>query len=177
MKRADARIGSPAASLPGGAQTKRGFRFRHLLLRPDLVIVGMARLAVARWQLSAIKSADIEARNQRSRAEAACYRGNDVAIERIGIAIRSASWIVPWRSDCLVQAIAAQDWLVRHGIFSRIVIGVGPQRTGSFEGHAWLLAGERIVTGGEVSEHSVLLGAEDKEQAQPAINQGGFKDL
>lgn len=72
-------------------------------------------------------------------------------IDRIAFAIPRAAVRVPFRSDCLVQALAAQRWLARWGITARVTFGVIPHRTGDFEAHAWLEAGGRVVTGGDIS--------------------------
>ena len=59
---------------------------------------------------------------------------------------------MPWRSDCLIQALAAQRWLARSGIASSIRIGTRTSPAKGFEAHAWLVAGEQIVTGWDI-EH------------------------
>jgi hypothetical protein len=58
---------------------------------------------------------------------------------------------VPWRSDCLVQATAAQRWLDRHQIPTQLHIGVRKDHAAGFEAHAWLCHGALIVTGGDIS--------------------------
>lgn len=69
---------------------------------------------------------------------------------------RIAPWL-PWRSDCLVQALAAQHWLGANGIASHIVIGVDKTEAKGFEAHAWLRYGDRVITGGAVDRYRVLL--------------------
>jgi Transglutaminase-like superfamily len=64
---------------------------------------------------------------------------------------------VPWRSDCLVQALAGQQWLAREGIASEIVVGTAKHADGSFLSHAWLRHDSRIVLGGDISLYSPLL--------------------
>lgn len=58
---------------------------------------------------------------------------------------------VPWRSDCLVQALAGQRWLARAGIPSEIVVGTSKPADGGFESHAWLRQADRIVLGGDIA--------------------------
>jgi hypothetical protein len=72
-------------------------------------------------------------------------------IDRVAFAIPRSASRVPFRSDCVVQALAAQRWLARFGIPARLTFGVLPHRTGDFEAHAWLEAGGRVVTGGDIS--------------------------
>lgn len=77
-------------------------------------------------------------------------------IGRVAYAIPAMSSRVPWRSDCVVQALAARSWLARASVPSEVCIGVRTDRVG-FEAHAWLKVGERIVTGGgEINSYAEL---------------------
>ena len=64
---------------------------------------------------------------------------------------------VPWRSDCLVQAIAGQRMLARRGIASEIAVGTAKNAAGHFEAHAWLNAGGQTILGGDISRFEPLL--------------------
>lgn len=77
-------------------------------------------------------------------------------INRTAWAIAVAARYVPWRSDCLVQALAARDWLTSHGIESRLAIGVPHQKGAQFEAHAWLLSYGITVTGGDVARYNAF---------------------
>ena len=67
-------------------------------------------------------------------------------VSRISYAIpRVAPWL-PWRSDCLVQAIAARRWLAGLGIASTLHMGVRKDEQ-SLGAHAWLSVGDTVVTG------------------------------
>ncbi len=61
---------------------------------------------------------------------------------------------LPWRADCMVQALAAQRWLAAHDIASSVRLGVRPRDDDEFEAHAWLTVGEAVVTGGDISPYS-----------------------
>jgi hypothetical protein len=76
-------------------------------------------------------------------------------VERVAYAVPIMGLRVPWRSDCVVQALAARRWLARGDIAARICIGVRKDEQG-FAAHAWLKVGERIVTGGDVSSYAEL---------------------
>jgi len=76
-------------------------------------------------------------------------------VERVAYAVPIMGLRVPWRSDCVVQALAARRWLARGGIDSDLCIGVRNDDKG-FEAHAWLKVGERIVTGGDISPYAEL---------------------
>ena len=69
--------------------------------------------------------------------------------ERVGYAVRAAASIVPWRSDCFPQAIAARAFLNAKGYVTIIHLGVEKDGDGDIAGHAWLTCGETVVTGGD----------------------------
>lgn len=71
--------------------------------------------------------------------------------ERITIAIGRAAARVPWRSDCLVQAVAARGWLQDRGVACRLRIGV--RDSTPFRPHAWVTVDAQVVIGGDVSGH------------------------
>ena len=97
-------------------------------------------------------------------------RLNARAAQRGGVLSRSSkvdavAWLVPriarrlpWRADCLVQALAGQRCLGASGLASRVVIGAETSSAAGFSAHAWLVCGERVVTGGDISRYTPLLG-------------------
>ena len=70
-----------------------------------------------------------------------------VETELIGWAINSAASRVPWRSDCLLQAMAGSMWLDRIERTYKLNIGVRKNVEAELEAHAWLTSGGLIVTG------------------------------
>ena len=82
---------------------------------------------------------------------------SDIA-ETIAFVIPRVAARVPWRADCLIQAIAAQHWLAQKGLAGRIVVGVDHEGEGQLLAHAWLRLGERIITGGSIARYQSLLG-------------------
>ena len=68
--------------------------------------------------------------------------------ELISWAIASASARVPWRSDCLLQAMAASMWLDRTRTGYKLNIGVRKNAEEQLEAHAWLTSGDNTITGG-----------------------------
>lgn len=91
-------------------------------------------------------------------------------VERVAYLIPRIAARVPWRSDCLVQALAAQRWLAGSKIASDIWIGVRKPDPGQFDAHAWLKAGGRVVTGGDVSGFTPLIG-EARAAAAPSVGE------
>ena len=78
-------------------------------------------------------------------------------IERVAFAIPRVAARLPWRADCLVQALAARRWLGHLGITTTLTLGVPRDKPAEFEAHAWLTAGTRIVTGGDISGYVPLV--------------------
>ena len=77
-------------------------------------------------------------------------------VEQVAFVIPRVAKRLPLRADCLIQALAAQHWLARYGIRSVLVLGVPCNKAKHFEAHAWLTVGERVVTGGDISNYVPL---------------------
>ena len=71
---------------------------------------------------------------------------------RVVFAVRAMGARVPWRSDCLVQALAVQHWLASRGVGSSIHLGVRASEA-PIDAHAWLTVGDRVVIGGDVADY------------------------
>jgi Transglutaminase-like superfamily len=68
-------------------------------------------------------------------------------VRRVRWAVRTATRHLPWRCQCLAQALTAHTMLARRGAASTLYIGVrlGEQR--GLSSHAWLRCGSIYVTG------------------------------
>ena len=75
--------------------------------------------------------------------------------ERIEWAVRAAARRVPGGSTCLVQALAAETLLVRHGHVAEFRIGIARAGEG-VEAHAWLERNGHPVFGNPGPAHVVL---------------------
>ena len=78
-------------------------------------------------------------------------------IRRVAFAVPCAGARVPWRADCLVQALAAQRWLRREGIPTTLHIGARKETAAEFEAHAWLMQGDTMVTGDNGKDFTTLM--------------------
>jgi len=120
---------------------------------------GLWELIKARLVFARLNVSDIPKRNANSKSRA---RGDgalpEVKTARISYVLPRISDRLPWRSDCLVQAIAAQNWLAASGVAGEIQIGVENPQDGQFGAHAWLLCDGEVVTGGDNSQYQLLLG-------------------
>ena len=80
-----------------------------------------------------------------------------VAPEKIAWAIGALSHRLPGLRNCLVQALAGQALLARHGQSSQLRIGVARFADGQFKAHAWVEVAGRLLIGGEgASQFTVL---------------------
>ncbi|MEM1050674.1 MAG: lasso peptide biosynthesis B2 protein [Pseudomonadota bacterium] len=112
-----------------------------------------ARLVFAKLEAKAILE-----RNQQARAKAWTYnQPNEQSLARIAYVIPRLSTRLPWRSDCMIQAIAAQNWLSSLRAYGEIQIGVENPKDGEFGAHAWLICDETIVTGGDIARYNPIL--------------------
>lgn len=66
-------------------------------------------------------------------------------------AIATAARHVPWRADCLLQAMATTDWLRRHALAPTFHLGLQRSSSGELQAHAWLTLDGRILVGGSDS--------------------------
>jgi hypothetical protein len=116
-------------------------------------------LAHARMILHRTRPDDVLARNRAAAGAAAPARDAAIAAGCTAVtrAIPPIAARVPWRADCLVQALAGQQMLRRRGIASEIVVGIAKHPDGTFESHAWLTRGGDIILGGDVSRFETLL--------------------
>lgn len=136
---------------------------------------GLFELARARRAFGHLEAGDIPRRNQAAARATQVTRPTDTAavIARISYVLPRLSAHLPWRSDCLVQAIAAQNWLSSLGLASEIRIGVERPGGTGFGAHAWLVHGEEVVTGGDVDRYQVLLSSREtgrKRSVHPAAD-------
>ena len=112
----------------------------------------MVELALARIRLGADHSGHFrEARATRRSPSSALTNDQALLVDQVAFAIPRVAHRMPWRADCLVQALAGERWLRRRGVSAHIVIGVHQTGPAPLDAHAWLKAGDRIVTGGDVS--------------------------
>ncbi|MEE4200912.1 lasso peptide biosynthesis B2 protein [Erythrobacter sp.] len=120
----------------------------------------LASLARARWTFRRVDAQTILARNEAAADRAKAGGEGAISQERARIAfvLPRIARRLPWRSDCLVQAIAAQDWLASHGSAGIIHLGVEKPAGGEFGAHAWLVCDGEVVTGGDIARYELLLG-------------------
>ncbi|MDJ0641446.1 MAG: lasso peptide biosynthesis B2 protein [Erythrobacter sp.] len=136
-------------------------RRRDLAKWPHMLVRATWELAQARLALKEFNAKDVRELNSAALTNTARKKRSEqekVIVARIGFVVTFVARYLPWRSDCLPQAIAAQRWLLKRGIGSEIRVGVERPDDGEFGAHAWLVHEEMIVTGGDVTHFSVILG-------------------
>lgn len=128
------------------ARIRRSWTARRDLLR------AVCELAIARIALARLSTKDLLG----LRLEEAPTDAPPPLVDRVAFAIPRVAARLPWRSDCLVQALAARSWLARQGVATSLVMGVRKDRPDDLAAHAWLMAGDQVVTGGDVAGFAPL---------------------
>lgn len=133
---------------------------------------GLIELVRARIAFERLEARAILARNQAVAAAAGSGRvsADPALAARIGYVIPRLSARLPWRSDCVIQAMAAQNWLAAHGLASEIQIGVERPEGGPFGAHAWLVHDGMVVTGGDIARYDLLVGEAPLNPATASAN-------
>lgn len=116
-----------------------------------------AELGLARIRLAELGTGELAGqKSPRDRASPAVDANDAATIDRVAFAIPRMGARVPWKGTCLVQALAAQRWLARHGIGSEIMLGARKAADDGIDAHAWLKAGDRIVVGGDLEGYQAF---------------------
>ncbi len=115
----------------------------------------LIELAVARFRLGGDHSRHLRCSSDTPPAPM-LTREQALIVDQVAFAIPRVADRLPWRADCLVQALAGERWLRRRGIAAQLFIGVRADGPAPLDAHAWLKAGDRIVTGGDITAFSPL---------------------
>jgi Transglutaminase-like superfamily len=78
-------------------------------------------------------------------------------LRRLSWAIAAAAARVPWRSDCLLQVLAAERWTRRWGLRGEFHLGVAKDAQDNLVSHAWIRFGDTNVPEGETHAYKVLI--------------------
>jgi hypothetical protein len=104
----------------------------------------LARIRLGRWRIGSIGANLV----QPALSEGSNEPGE--TIERVRYFLPRVARRMPFRADCLIQALAAQRWLGQAGIGSAVKIGVRKTQRAGFEAHAWLETQGKVVTGWDI---------------------------
>jgi hypothetical protein len=122
--------------------------FARLLVR----YVGFARWRALLGPIDGDPAVDEPPQLAPAQAERAAHIGRQID--------RVARHALLFRALCLPRAMAARWMLARRGIPSRIVIGSRRAETGAGGGHmfhAWLVAGDQVITGAQDRDEYLAL--------------------
>lgn len=122
----------------------------NLLLAGVEVAAAATLLATAYVAVRALPFGLIAARVQAPLQRRAAGEAESSAIARVKWAVAAASRRLPWTVPCLATALAANRLLAWRGVASELWLGVKADDSSTLAAHAWLAAGGRVVTGGEV---------------------------
>lgn len=121
------------------------------------VTLGIMRLAVLTVSFKRL-AASLE-QSQFYEESVALTEQERVIAQTIGRAVQRAANHTPWKSACLVQALAAQKMLQKRNVPGRFYLGVAKEETvaDSMKAHAWLQCDDIILTGeGGYEDFTVL---------------------
>lgn len=144
-----------------GTAIAMGPRRQALVVEAVAALLG-ARIRTALWPFAKI-GRTLGSFMPPDEARAALLRaGRDkreaVVARRIGWAIRTAAPLMPFRSVCLQQAIAAHAMLARRGIATIAHFGVRQGESEPAETHVWLEAAGAAVVGYPIDAAMVEIG-------------------
>ena len=77
-------------------------------------------------------------------------------VERFAWALAVAANHAPWRSDCLLRALAGATWLTRRRLPFGFYLGVH-KSAGALAAHAWLRCDDIHLAGGEADGYTALI--------------------
>src|SRR5262245_44559583 len=101
----------------------------------------------------------------------------EVNLARLSWAICAAAARVPWRSDCLPQAMAAERWLRRYGMRPHFFVGVAKDAHGRLEAHAWLRCDDVTVTGGYGQKFTTFIEPVSRASAMVEIEKSPSRSI
>lgn len=157
-------------------------RWKDLPWLAHYCVRGLWELVRARITFARLEAKAIPDRNRRSKNAADPQsKLSPTKLARMTYVLPRLSDRLPWRSDCMVQAVAGQNWLSAMGKASEIQIGVEHPKDGDFGAHAWLLysdseIGERIVTGGDIDRYHLILSDSRLDRDSRPTNEGSKRD-
>lgn len=135
--------------------------FRRRPRERALFIEALLRLAWAKFLVRVIPFRRLAPNLGRPQAETTSTISPEeraLAVE-ISWAVQAAARHVPLRFVCLPQALAAKRMLQNRGLPSTLYLGVAPglETPDTVSAHAWLRAGDKIVTGEhEIGQYAVV---------------------
>lgn len=78
-------------------------------------------------------------------------------VQQVTKAIRVISRYTPWKSTCMVRAVAGLKMLEKRGIESTLYMGVARDKQGAMIAHAWLRSGAYYVSGDDAMQGFVVV--------------------
>ncbi|MFT7381014.1 MAG: hypothetical protein ACI9Z3_000894 [Roseivirga sp.] len=115
-----------------------------LLLIEILILLGMARLSVLLFPFKRIANWMGKSNYETTTA---MDEGLHAGLVRLSSGIEAVSKYTFWKSNCFAQVLCAHWILKRKNIPHTIYFGLLKEDTIQMKAHAWLRAGNKIVTG------------------------------
>ena len=112
----------------------------------------VACLAMARLTIRVVPFAGVQRwlgkPNPRGKPAPDLDTADTVRAQRVSLTLHRAAARTPWASNCYSQALAARFQLGVAGIPHTVSFGLRRNELDALEAHAWVVAGDVVVTGG-----------------------------
>lgn len=72
--------------------------------------------------------------------------------------IRRCKRVLPWKVKCFEEAIAAKKVMEKQKIQTTLYLGVDKNKENNLEAHAWLKAGDMVITGKQGYDKFTVVG-------------------
>ena len=127
--------------------------------RRTISIEAVVALGVARALILTVPMRWISRRLERQAAGARpSPRVEREVIREVGWAVRAAAPKTPWKSACLAQSLAGKWMLRRRGVDGVIRLAVAKDADGKLHAHAWLCAGDAVLTTADPAHRFTYVG-------------------
>lgn len=113
------------------------------------LVAAAGRLFISRLQFGRRSAKQIIASFTDTKNRSTPRRHSALDVPLVAWAIEVVSRNVPWRADCLIQAMAADRWLRDYGHKTSLLLGVAHGLNG-LTAHAWLESEGITVAGGNL---------------------------
>lgn len=134
---------------------KTDYAFKRLALK-TLFLLGLGRFAVLMVPFKKIAGWMGEVNHE---TEVKPINLENSRLNQLGKVIRAVSPYTPWRSNCFAQALCAHWLLKAKSVEHTIYFGVKFGENKKFEAHAWLRAGDKMITGGAIRKEYTVVGS------------------
>lgn len=131
------------------AQLRKIFNDIAKGIRTSGAVRALGELALARLRLALVPARRLPLQ-QAAVSAPLLSPDQQVLVKQVTYVVPRIARRLPFKSDCLVQALAAHRWLTGAGVPVTIHLGGRKDAAGTFEAHAWSTTGDHVITGWDI---------------------------